>query len=88
MPTRAAKTQPVRASGDRGWREVSTQMHRMTAHSAVLLEELGDRIDRQRVHLFGEYPDNCRSSTAQQLVYLSKAFVLSWSLWKWQRHRC
>lgn len=49
----------------------------------VLLDELGDRIDRKRLHLFGRIPHEelqklYRRSTLH--VYLSKAFVLSWSL--------
>jgi len=49
----------------------------------LLLDELGDRIDRQRLHLFGRIPHSelqklYRRSTLH--VYLSKAFVLSWSL--------
>ena len=49
----------------------------------VLLGELGDRIDRRRLHLFGRIPHEqlqklYRRSTLH--VYLSKAFVLSWSL--------
>ena len=49
----------------------------------VLMEQLGNRIDRQRIHLFGRIPHEelqklYRRSTLH--VYLSKAFVLSWSL--------
>ena len=47
----------------------------------LLLEELGERID-QRVHLFGRIPhDQLKLYRRSDLhVYLSKAFVLSWSL--------
>ena len=49
----------------------------------VLLDELGDQIDQERLHLFGRIPHQqlqklYRRSTLH--VYLSKAFVLSWSL--------
>ena len=59
------------APGDgRSWRE-------------VLLKELEGRIDHQRLHIFGRIPHEqlqklYRRSTLH--VYLSKAFVLSWSL--------
>ena len=48
-----------------------------------LLEELGDQIDRQRVHLFGRMPHDQLQKLYRRSdlhVYLSKAFVLSWSL--------
>ena len=49
-----------------------------------LLEELGDRIDRvKRVHLFGRMPHEQLQKLYRRSdlhVYLSKAFVLSWSL--------
>ena len=48
-----------------------------------MLEELGDRIDLQRVHLFGRMPHNQLQKLYRRSdlhVYLSKAFVLSWSL--------
>ena len=48
-----------------------------------LLGELGDRIDRQRVHLFGRMPHDQLQKLYRRSdlhVYLSKAFVLSWSL--------
>ena len=48
-----------------------------------LLEELGNRIDRQRVHLFGRMPHDQLQKLYRRSdlhVYLSKAFVLSWSL--------
>ena len=48
-----------------------------------LLEELGDRIDRRRVHLFGRMPHDQLQKLYRRSdlhVYLSKAFVLSWSL--------
>ena len=48
-----------------------------------LLEELGDRIDRQRVHLFGRMPHEQLQKLYRRSdlhVYLSKPFVLSWSL--------
>ncbi len=48
-----------------------------------LLEELGDRIDIQRVHLFGRMPHDQLQKLYRRSdlhVYLSKAFVLSWSL--------
>tara|TARA_B100000674_G_scaffold498388_1_gene536456 strand:+ start:1733 stop:2938 length:1206 start_codon:yes stop_codon:yes gene_type:complete len=48
-----------------------------------LLEELGDRIDRNRVHLFGRMPHDQLQKLYRRSdlhVYLSKAFVLSWSL--------
>ncbi len=49
----------------------------------LLLEELGDRIDRKRVHLFGRVPHDQLQKLYRRSdlhVYLSKAFVLSWSL--------
>ena len=48
-----------------------------------LLEELGDQIDRQRVHLFGRMPHDQLQKLYRRSdlhIYLSKAFVLSWSL--------
>ena len=48
-----------------------------------LLDELGDRIDRRRVHLFGRIPHEQLQKLYRRSdlhVYLSKAFVLSWSL--------
>ena len=48
-----------------------------------LLEELGDRIDQQRVHLYGRMPHDQLQKLYRRSdlhVYLSKAFVLSWSL--------
>ena len=48
-----------------------------------LLEELGDRIDRRRVHLYGRMPHDQLQKLYRRSdlhVYLSKAFVLSWSL--------
>ena len=49
----------------------------------VLMEELGNRVDQSRLHIFGRIPHEqlqkiYRRSTLH--VYLSKAFVLSWSL--------
>ena len=59
------------APGDgRSWRE-------------HLLEELGERIDRKRVHLFGRMPHDQLQKLYRRSdlhVYLSKPFVLSWSL--------
>ena len=49
----------------------------------VLLEELGSRIDRSRLHLFGRIPHEQLQKLYRRSnlhVYLSKAFVLSWSL--------
>ena len=49
----------------------------------LLLEELGDSIDRKRVHLFGRMPHDQLQKLYRRSdlhVYLSKAFVLSWSL--------
>lgn len=49
----------------------------------LLLEELGERIDRKRVHLFGRMPHDQLQKLYRRSdlhVYLSKAFVLSWSL--------
>ena len=49
----------------------------------LLLEELGDRIDRRRVHLFGRMPHGQLQKLYRRSdlhVYLSKPFVLSWSL--------
>ena len=49
----------------------------------ILLEELGDGIDRKRVHLFGRMPHEQLQKLYRRSdlhVYLSKAFVLSWSL--------
>ena len=49
----------------------------------LLLEELGERIDRRRVHLFGRMPHDQLQKLYRRSdlhVYLSKAFVLSWSL--------
>ena len=48
-----------------------------------MLEELGDRIDHKRVHLFGRMPHDQLQKLYRRSdlhVYLSKAFVLSWSL--------
>ena len=53
------------------------------ANDDHLLEELGDRIDRQRVHLFGRMAHDQLQKLYRRSdlhVYLSKAFVLSWSL--------
>ena len=59
------------APGDgRSWRE-------------HLLEELGDQLDRERVHLFGRMPHDQLQKLYRRSdlhVYVSKAFVLSWSL--------
>ena len=49
----------------------------------LLLEELGEKIDRRRVHLFGRMPHEQLQKLYRRSdlhVYLSKAFVLSWSL--------
>ena len=49
----------------------------------LLLEELGEKIDRRRVHLFGRMPHDQLQKLYRRSdlhVYLSKAFVLSWSL--------
>ena len=49
----------------------------------LMLEELGTRIDRKRVHLFGRIPHDQLQKLYRRSdlhVYLSKAFVLSWSL--------
>ena len=48
-----------------------------------MLEELGERIDRRRIHLFGRMPHDQLQKLYRRSdlhVYLSKAFVLSWSL--------
>ena len=48
-----------------------------------LLEELGERIDQKRVHMFGRLPHDQLQKLYRRSdlhVYLSKAFVLSWSL--------
>ena len=48
-----------------------------------MLEELGEKIDRKRVHLFGRIPHDQLQKLYRRSdlhVYLSKAFVLSWSL--------
>ena len=48
-----------------------------------MLEELGEQIDRKRVHLFGRMPHEQLQKLYRRSdlhVYLSKAFVLSWSL--------
>ena len=48
-----------------------------------MLEELGDQIDLKRVHLFGRMPHDQLQKLYRRSdlhVYLSKAFVLSWSL--------
>ena len=48
-----------------------------------LLEELGEQIDRKRVHLFGRMPHDQLQKLYRRSdlhVYLSQAFVLSWSL--------
>lgn len=47
-----------------------------------LLEEVGSQIDLQRVHLFGRIPHDQLQKLYRRSdlhVYLSKAFVLSWS---------
>ena len=49
----------------------------------LLLEELGEKIDRKRVHLYGRMPHDQLQKLYRRSdlhVYLSKAFVLSWSL--------
>ena len=49
----------------------------------LLLEELGERIDRKRVHILGRMPHDQLQKIYRRSdlhVYLSKAFVLSWSL--------
>ena len=49
----------------------------------VMLEELGKEIDTNRVHLFGRMPHDQLQKLYRRSdlhVYLSKAFVLSWSL--------
>ena len=49
----------------------------------LMLEELGDQIDLKRVHLFGRMPHDQLQKLYRRSdlhVYLSKAFVLSWSL--------
>jgi len=49
----------------------------------LMLEELGERIDTNRVHLFGRIPHDQLQKLYRRSdlhVYLSKAFVLSWSL--------
>ena len=49
----------------------------------LMLEELGERIDHKRVHLFGRMPHDQLQKLYRRSdlhVYLSKAFVLSWSL--------
>ena len=49
----------------------------------VLLDELSDQIDHRRVHLFGRIPHDQLQKLYRRSnlhVYLSKAFVLSWSL--------
>ena len=49
----------------------------------LLLEELGEEIDRKRVHMFGRMPHDQLQKLYRRSdlhVYLSKAFVLSWSL--------
>ena len=48
-----------------------------------MLDEIGDQIDRKRVHLFGRMPHDQLQKLYRRSdlhVYLSKAFVLSWSL--------
>lgn len=59
------------APGDgRSWRE-------------LMLAELGERIDHKRLHLFGRMPHEQLQKLYRRSnlhVYLSKAFVLSWSL--------
>ena len=48
-----------------------------------MLEEIGERIDHKRVHLFGRIPHEQLQKLYRRSdlhVYLSKAFVLSWSL--------
>jgi glycosyltransferase involved in cell wall biosynthesis len=56
--------------GDKPWRE-------------VMMDELGDRLDPKRIHFVGRLPHQelikiYRRSDAH--VYLSKPFVLSWSV--------
>ena len=49
----------------------------------LMLDELGDRIDRNRVHLFGRMPHDQLQKLYRRSdlhIYLSRAFVLSWSL--------
>ena len=49
----------------------------------LLLEEVGEKIDHKRVHLFGRMPHDQLQKLYRRSdlhVYLSKAFVLSWSL--------
>lgn len=49
----------------------------------LMLEELGEGIDRKRVHLLGRMPHDQLQKLYRRSdlhVYLSKAFVLSWSL--------
>ena len=49
----------------------------------LLLEELGNKIDRNRVHILGRMPHDQLQKLYRRSdlhVYLSKAFVLSWSL--------
>ena len=48
-----------------------------------LLDELGEQIDHKRVHLFGRIPHDQLQKLYRRSdlhVYLSRAFVLSWSL--------
>ena len=48
-----------------------------------MLEEVGNQIDRNRLHLFGRIPHEQLQKLYRRSnlhVYLSKAFVLSWSL--------
>ena len=49
----------------------------------LMLEEVGEQIDRKRVHLFGRMPHEQLQKLYRRSdlhVYLSNAFVLSWSL--------
>ena len=49
----------------------------------VLLDELEDQLDMSRLHLFGRIPHEQLQKLYRRSnlhVYLSKAFVLSWSL--------
>ena len=48
----------------------------------VLLDELGNRIDRNRIHLFGRIPhEQLQSSTGEALARIHlESLVLSWSL--------
>ena len=49
----------------------------------LLLEEMGEQIDHKRVHLLGRMPHDQLQKLYRRSdlhVYLSRAFVLSWSL--------